>query len=140
MPFAISFFTFPFIRVIVFSSLSFQLSHFYEAFMIPIDHIKRVISGIFFLFLATLTACGTTPPSGNTENGQKWYKMNNCNACHGEKGIGGRGPNIAGLDMGFGSFVKKLRKKDAPIMPPFPESKISEQDAADIYTYLRSSK
>jgi mono/diheme cytochrome c family protein len=108
--------------------------------MTPAGHAKRVVNYILFLFLLTLSACGTTPPTGNAEDGQKWYKMNNCNACHGENGNGGRGPNIAGIDMGFGSFVKKLRKKDAPIMPPYPESKISEQDAADIYTYLKSVK
>jgi mono/diheme cytochrome c family protein len=100
---------------------------------------KIFIHGGLFLFVITLSACGTTP-AGNTENGQKWYKMNNCSACHGEKGKGGRGPDIAGIDMGFGSFVKKLRKKDAPIMPPFPEEKISEQDAADIYAYLKNDK
>ncbi|MBU1565990.1 MAG: cytochrome c [Proteobacteria bacterium] len=98
-----------------------------------------IVSCGLFLFLFALSACGTTP-AGNSENGQKWYNMNNCNACHGEKGSGGRGPNIAGIEMGFGSFVKKLRKKDAPIMPPFPESKISEQDAADIYVFLKSGK
>lgn len=94
---------------------------------------------ILFLFLVTITACGNPPP-GNAENGKKWYDMNNCNACHGETGSGGKGPNITNLDMGFGSFVKKLRTKDAPIMPPFPETKISEQDAADIYAFLKKSK
>ncbi len=106
--------------------------------MIPVARPKIVVTYVLFLFLvATLSACGTAP-SGNAENGEKWYKMNNCDACHGERGNGGgRGPDISGMDMGFGSFVKKLRKKDAPIMPPFPESKISEQDAADIYAYLK---
>jgi hypothetical protein len=40
--------------------------------------------------------------------------------------------------MSFSSFVRKLRTTDAPIMPPFPESKLSKQDAADIYAYLQS--
>ena len=103
-----------------------------------VDRAKTVVSCILFLFFFTLTAC-SSPPPGNVENGQKWFKMNNCNSCHGEKGTGGRGPAIAGIDMGFGSFVRKLRKKDAPIMPPFPESKVSEQDAADIYAFLKST-
>ena len=66
--------------------------------------------------------------------------MNNCNSCHGQDGVGGRAPKIAGLDMSFGSFLRKLRKTDAPIMPSFPESKVSKQDAADIYAYLKSMK
>ncbi len=107
--------------------------------MKPASRTGIVACCISFLFLLTLSACGTTP-AGNAENGQKWYKMNNCTACHGEKGNGGRGPNITGIDMGFGSFFRKLRKKDAPIMPPFPESKLSEQDAADIYAFLKSAK
>lgn len=109
--------------------------------MIPVGPRKIVVACVLSLFFtAALSACGTAPP-GNTENGEKWYKMNNCSACHGEKGNGGgRGPDITGMDMGFASFVKKLRKKDAPIMPPFPESKISEQDAADIYAYLKKAK
>ena len=98
-----------------------------------------VSSCIFVLFLLALSACGS-PPAGNVENGEKWFKMNNCNSCHGENGSGGRGPSIAGINMGFGSFVNKLRKKDAAIMPPFPESKVSEQDAADIYAFLKSGK
>ncbi len=92
-----------------------------------------------FLAILALSACGTAP-AGNAEDGKKWYTMNNCGACHGANGSGGRSPNIQGLDMGFDSFVKKLRKTNAPIMPAFPESKISEQDAADIYAYLKSVK
>ena len=107
--------------------------------MTPVSPSKIVAHCVSFLLLLSLFACGTAP-TGNAENGQKWYKMNNCTACHGEKGSGGRGPNIVDLDMGFNSFIKKLRKKDAPIMPPFPEAKISEQDAADIYAFLKNAK
>ncbi len=107
--------------------------------MTPFSRATILASSVLFVFTCSLSACGA-PPAGNVENGQKWYKMNNCNACHGEKGNDGRGPNIAAIDMSFGSFVKKLRKKDAPIMPPYPESKISEQDAADIYAFLKSGK
>ncbi len=97
------------------------------------------IGGTLLLFVIALTACGA-PASGNPEEGKKWYTMNNCNACHGLHGNDGRSPSIAGISMSFGSFVKKLRKSDAPIMPPFPVSKISDQDAADIYAYLKTLK
>jgi len=85
-----------------------------------------------------LSGCGG--PDGNVENGKRWYTMNNCSACHGLHGNDGRAPDIANLDMSFSSFVKKLRTTDAPIMPPFPESKVSKQDAADIYAFLKSMK
>lgn len=92
----------------------------------------------FFLCTVLILVVGCSPPPGNAENGKRWYLMNNCNSCHGLHGNDGRAPNIAGLKMGFRRFVKKLRTTDAPVMPPFPESKLSKQDAADIYTYLQS--
>ncbi len=64
--------------------------------------------------------------------------MNNCYSCHGIHGNDGRAVHIAGLKMSFGSFVRKLRTTGAPVMPHFPETKISEQDAADIYAYLKT--
>lgn len=85
-----------------------------------------------------LTGCGA--PAGNPEDGKKWYNMHNCSACHGVHGNDGRAVDIAGTDMRFGRFVRTLRRTGAPIMPSFPESKISKQDAADIYAYLKSSK
>lgn len=89
---------------------------------------------ILTLFL--LISCGG--PSGNPADGKRWFMMNNCYSCHGVHGNDGRAVNIAGLKMGFSRFVRKLRKTDAPIMPPFPQSKISKQDAADIYAYLQT--
>lgn len=98
------------------------------------------IAGFGILCFSFLICAGCGSPTGDTENGKKWYTMNNCGSCHGPNGNDGRAPSLAGLDMGFGSFVRKLRKTDAPIMPAFPESKVSEQDAADIYAYLKSLK
>lgn len=94
----------------------------------------------FFLFFALLLIGGCTTPAGDPAAGRKWYIMNNCGSCHGANGDDGRAVPIAGLDMGFGSFLRKLRTTDAPIMPPFPEAKVSDQDAADIYAYLQSLK
>lgn len=107
--------------------------------MAAVARAQLFIGGTILLFFIALTACGA-PASGNPVEGKKWYMMNNCGACHGLHGNDGRSPSIAGISMSFGSFVKKLRKTDAPIMPPFPVSKISEQDAADIYAYLKSLK
>lgn len=92
--------------------------------------------GLFFLCLIFFSGCGAPP--GNPADGKRWYMMNNCSSCHGPHGNDGRATNIAGIDMAFGNFVKKLRTTDAPIMPAFPESKVSRQDAADIYAYLKS--
>ena len=88
------------------------------------------------LFVIFLSSCSAPP--GNAEDGKRWFLKNNCSACHGPHGNDGKVVNIAGIKMGFGSFVRKLRTTDAPIMPYFSESKVSQQDAADIYSYLKS--
>lgn len=83
-----------------------------------------------------LPACNGS--SGNAANGERWYSMHNCIACHGEKAKEGRAAAIAGTDMGFSSFIKFLRDPDSPSMPPFSESKLPKNDAADIYVWLKS--
>lgn len=89
-------------------------------------------------FLGSLALYGCGAPAGTPEDGKRWYNMHNCSSCHGLHGNDGRAVDIAGVDMRFGSFVRTLRRTDAPIMPHFSESKISKQDAADIYAYLKS--
>lgn len=104
--------------------------------MLQARYRRTLTIGLFLLYLAFTGGCSTPP--GNPTEGEKWYLMNNCSSCHGPHGNDGRAVNIAGLNMGFNRFVRKLRTTDAPIMPPFPESKVSRQDAADMYAYLQS--
>jgi mono/diheme cytochrome c family protein len=106
--------------------------------MTPFLSSRFFLPAVLFGSLLFLAACSTPP--GNPENGKKWFLMNNCSACHGPHGNDGKAPHIAGLDLSFGSFLRKLRSADSAIMPEFPESKVSKQDAADIYAYLKSIK
>jgi mono/diheme cytochrome c family protein len=100
---------------------------------------RSLFSGfIFLLLLSLITACGA--PDGNPSDGKRWYMMHNCYSCHGIHGNDGRAVDIAQVDMGFSRFVRRLRRENAPIMPEFPSSKLSNQDAADIYAYLKSVK
>ncbi len=85
-----------------------------------------------------LAACGS--PAGNVEDGGRWYAMHNCSACHGKNANDGRAMAIRELDMSFTSFVHVLRKPYSPSMPAFSEQKLSKQDAADIYAWLKSLK
>lgn len=102
----------------------------------PLPNCRTI--GIFILFLIFFAGCSAPP--GNPADGKRWFLMNNCSSCHGPHGNDGRAVNIAGLEMSFGSFLRKLRKTDTQIMPSYPETKVSKQDAADIYAYLRSIK
>lgn len=97
---------------------------------------RTLTLGLFFIFLIFSTGC--SGPPGNPADGKRWFMMHNCSSCHGPHGNDGRAVNIAGLKMSFGSFVRKLRKTNSSIMPTFPVTKVSEQDAADIYAYLKS--
>lgn len=102
-----------------------------------IPTVKKVI-----LFLAgscailSMTSCST--PEGNAEEGARWFRMHNCFSCHGENANDGRAAAIADIRMGFSSFENYLRDPDSPSMPKFSEEKLSRDDAADIYAWLKS--
>jgi mono/diheme cytochrome c family protein len=102
------------------------------------NYLKRGRKNILLAFTgaAILAACST--PAGNAEDGKRWFNMNHCSSCHGKNANDGRARAIAGLDIGFGKFVRILRKPYSPSMPAFSEKKLSEQDAADIYAWLKS--
>jgi len=78
-------------------------------------------------------------PAGNPENGQRWYNMNNCTSCHGDKGKNGMAPEVAGLQLGFSSFLKNLREPDSVSKPTYSEEEISKQDAVDMYVWLKGN-
>jgi mono/diheme cytochrome c family protein len=94
---------------------------------------------IILLLLASaalLSSCSS--PEGKVADGKRWYKMHNCSSCHGENGGDGRGPDIAGLEMSFRGFTRRLRNTETAIMPEFNEDKINDQDASDILAFLKS--
>lgn len=93
----------------------------------------------FVLFAAS--ACSQMP-KGNPDDGERWYRLNRCNGCHGEKGIGGKGvgakgPSLAGLTLTPRQFINKVRTPNSGIMPAYESTRLSDQDAADIYAWLK---
>ncbi len=101
-------------------------------------HPRTTIILLLLAGAAVLAACGA--PAGNPEDGKRWYAMHNCSACHGPNGNDGRALPVAGLKMGFSKFEGILRKPYSPSMRAYPEAKLSKQDAADIYAWLKSLK
>ena len=101
---------------------------------------KRILYVKIGAILLLLGSACTSMPEGNAENGERWFRMNRCNGCHGEKGTGGRGPVIAGLQLSYRQFISKLRAPNSAIMPPFEPNRLSNEDAADIYLWLRLQK
>jgi len=74
---------------------------------------------------------------GDAVSGREVYVANNCNSCHGADGTGGTAP-------GFTSFIPTLSAEQivqtvlggvGDAMPPY-ENEVSDQDAADLLSYL----
>jgi len=99
-----------------------------------IHHLRLLLAVIGL----SLLLAGCTTPKGNAEDGKRWYMMNNCYSCHGLNGNDGKAPVIDANDISFRTFLGYIRDANSQIMPKFPEEKISKQDAADMYAWLKT--
>jgi hypothetical protein len=103
---------------------------------------KRISGKIATMVLSiavTISLVSCFAPKGDPENGRRWYSMNNCSSCHGEGGRNGMAPDIAGLKLGFSSFMKNIRNPDSVSKPRYSEANLPEQDAIDIYLWLKKN-
>ena len=87
---------------------------------------------------AVVPAAGQEAPRGNAERGKALYRETGCYQCHGLAGQGAlaTGPRVSRTEFAFDGFLNQLRR---PVnqMPPYEAAVLSDQDAADIYAYLR---
>ena len=91
---------------------------------------------------AAQTAQGLGAPAGSAERGKKIYMGQLCYTCHGTLGQGGErgaGPKIYPNPFPYAAFVMQVRKPRQS-MPPYTEKNLDDQDLADIYHYLFSTK
>ena len=66
-----------------------------------------------------------------------------CHTCHGTVGQGGErgaGPKIYPNPFPMQAFLHADRASRAQAMPPYTEKHVSDQDLADMYHYLFSTK
>lgn len=101
--------------------------------------VRRFFLPAVLLLTATLLV-SCSDPEGDAAQGQRWYALNNCSACHGDTGSNGEAISISPLNMSFYAFKKRLRTKNSQIMPYFPKDELSDDDAADIYVFLKNMK
>ena len=88
------------------------------------------------------TAESLGAPPGNAERGQKIFMYQLCYTCHGTVGQGGErgsGPRLYPNPFPWQAFLTQVRKP-RQAMPPYTEKNLSDQDLADIYRYLFSTK
>jgi mono/diheme cytochrome c family protein len=99
---------------------------------------KHIIFAFAGLTLAVGSACAQQAPAGNVANGKTLYSQVGCYQCHGLAGQGAQatGPRVSRTEFPFESFLNQLRQP-ANQMPPYEAAVLSDQDAADIYAYLR---
>jgi mono/diheme cytochrome c family protein len=79
-------------------------------------------------------------PAGNVDSGKKLFVSAGCALCHnGEGQGGGPGPRLAPNPnmLAFNVFAQRVRQ---PVnsMPPYTAKVLSDQQVADIYSYLRT--
>jgi ubiquinol-cytochrome c reductase cytochrome c subunit len=99
---------------------------------------------VVVLALASLSlaapACAqqASAPAGNVDNGKKLYVEVGCYQCHGLAGQGAMmtGPRVSRTEFPFDGFLYQLRHPSSQ-MPPYEAAILSDQDAADLYAYLR---
>jgi mono/diheme cytochrome c family protein len=101
---------------------------------------KQILLALAGLGLAAGPACAqqASQPAGQVENGKTLYRQVGCYQCHGYAGQGARmtGPRISRTEFPFDSFLYQLRHP-ANQMPPYQAAVLSDQEAADLYAYLR---
>ncbi len=99
---------------------------------------KHIIFAFAGLTLAAGPACAQQVSVGNVENGKTLYLQVGCYQCHGHAGQGAlmTGPRVSRTGFPFEGFLNQLRH---PVnqMPPYEAAVLSDQDAADIYAYVR---
>jgi mono/diheme cytochrome c family protein len=99
---------------------------------------KHIIFAFAGLTLTVGTAYAQQASAGNVENGKTLYLQIGCYQCHGNAGQGAQmtGPRVSRTEFPFESFLNQLRH---PVnqMPPYEAAALSDQDAADIYAYVR---
>jgi cytochrome c550 len=76
------------------------------------------------------------PTRQDSDHGRELFLNNGCTACHGEQAQGQLGPRLAGTRLDFDQVLGQLREPTGG-MPAFDEALISDEEAFDVYAYLR---
>ena len=103
-------------------------------------------SGVFVLIVATVTLAvvlhGQDAPAGaSMDNGRGVYRSAGCQRCHGPNGQDGtEGPALAPDPIPAEEFNKVVREGKGGGMPAFDSTKVSDEELANIYAFLKTVK
>jgi mono/diheme cytochrome c family protein len=89
--------------------------------------------------VATGTAAGEIPESGDPANGKRVFFAAGCFYCHGTTGAGGgnAGPRLAPNPLPLEGVKAKVRTASGR-MPVYSSAVLQDAEIADIVAYLRS--
>lgn len=78
-------------------------------------------------------------PKGDASRGKDLFVQFTCYACHGFSAQNGPGRNrLNPMTMSEEGFLGLVRKPGSSQMPPFSAKVLSDQQAADIWAYLKT--
>lgn len=83
------------------------------------------------LVSAVLNAGQAGPPPGKAP----FQRV--CADCHGANAEGSQGPKLAGIELDYDEFLAKVRHGGGE-MPAIPKTQISDDEARQIFDYLKS--
>src|SRR5262249_14616070 len=102
--------------------------------------------GFFLLALMAGAALGQAPatnlnlPAGDAKRGETYYAKYGCWECHGYTGQTGEGARVATTALNAKGFVKYIPSPPTNQMPRYSGKMISDQDGADLFTYIKTFK
>lgn len=88
---------------------------------------------------AGIVAAQDNAPKGDATRGKDLFVKYTCYACHGFSAQNGPGRNrLNPMTMTEPGFIALVRKPGNSQMPPFSAKVLSDQQAADIWSYLKT--
>ncbi len=113
------------------------------------NHITALVAGSVFIFCPAGAQVAFGPVTGDAENGKQAYYDYGCYGCHGFNGIGRHNlaNDVSGIMSNEALYLTFLRARadQNPLfptqsMPNYAKESLSDEDALDIYAYIRSFK
>jgi mono/diheme cytochrome c family protein len=100
----------------------------------------RSLLVVLFLLPLPLALAQQAPqtPAGDPQKGKVlWLETEHveCRECHGDKGEGGFGPDLAGRNLTRAQFIHAVRKPWG-VMPAYAESQISDRELIDLMAFF----
>ena len=79
-------------------------------------------------------------PAGDVKRGESNYAKYGCWECHGYTGQTGTGAKLVSTVLNANGFVNYIRSPRTNQMPLYSPKVVSDQDAADLYAYIKTFK